>query len=65
MEINFSNAGIFLIFFTIAFILMDEYIAKPWRRTRLERLAKTDPKVREALEVAARVAAREKGAETD
>jgi hypothetical protein len=59
MEINFSNAGIFLILFTIAFILMDEYIAKPWRRARLERLAKTDPKVREALEVAARVAARE------
>jgi hypothetical protein len=65
MEITFSNAGIFLIFFTIAFILMDEYIARPWRRSRLERLAQTDPKVREALEVAKMVAAREKGAETD
>ncbi len=65
MEINFSNAGIFLIFFTIAFILMDEYIAKPMRRSRLERLAKTDPKVREALEIAARVAAREKAGKAD
>jgi hypothetical protein len=65
MEINFSNAGIFLIFFTIAFILMDEYIAKPMRRSRLERLAKTDPKVREALEIAAKVAAREKAGRDD
>jgi hypothetical protein len=65
MEITFSNAGIFLIFFTIAFILMDEYIAKPWRRSRLEKLALTDPKVREALEVAKKVAAREQGGETD
>ena len=44
MEINFSNPGIFLVFFTIAF---------------------ADSKVREALEIAARVAAREKDDETD
>ena len=61
MEINFSNAGIFLILFTIAFILMDEYIAKPLRRSRLERRAATDPKVREALEIAEKVAARTGG----
>jgi hypothetical protein len=59
MEITFSNAGIFLILFTIAFILMDEYIAKPIRRRRLEERAKTDPKVRRALEIAAEVAARQ------
>ena len=61
MEITFANAGLFLIFFTIAFILMDEYVAKPIRRSRLERLAKTDPKVRRALEIAAEVAARHGG----
>lgn len=61
MEIDFSNAGIFLILFTVAFILMDEYIAKPLRRRRLERRAATEPKVRRALEIAAEVAARHGG----
>jgi hypothetical protein len=61
MEITFANAGIILILFTIAFILMDEYIAKPLRRRRLERRALTEPKVREALEIAEKVAARERG----
>jgi hypothetical protein len=60
MEITFSNAGIFLILFTIAFILMDEYVAKPIRRRRLEERAKTDPKVRRALEIAAEVEARQR-----
>jgi hypothetical protein len=61
MEINFSNAGIFLILFTIGFILMDEYIAKPIRRRRLEARAKTDPKARRALEIAEMVAKRHGG----
>jgi hypothetical protein len=61
MEITFANAGIFLILFTIAFILMDEYIAKPLRRRRLERRAVNEPKVRKALEIAEMVAARERG----
>jgi hypothetical protein len=60
MEITFSNAGVVLILFTIAFILMDEYIAKPLRRRRLERRAATEPKVREALEIAKKVAARQR-----
>jgi hypothetical protein len=60
MEITFSNAGIFLILFTIAFILMDEYVAKPLRRRRLERRAHTEPKVRRALEIAEMVAQRAK-----
>jgi hypothetical protein len=46
--------------FTIAFILMDEYVAKPLRRRRLERRAATEPKVRKALEIAEMVAARQK-----
>jgi len=58
MEITFSNAGIFLLLFTVGFILMDEYIAKPMRRRRWENLAKTDPKVRRALEIAREVEAR-------
>ena len=60
MEITFANAGIFLILFTFAFILMDEYVAKPLRRRRLERRAVTEPKVRKALEIAEIVAARQR-----
>ena len=60
MEISFANAGIFLILFTFAFILMDEYVAKPLRRRRLERRAVTEPKVRKALEIAEMVAARQR-----
>jgi hypothetical protein len=60
MEITFANAGIFLILFTFAFILMDEYVAKPLRRRRLERRAVTEPKVRKALEIAEMVAARQR-----
>jgi hypothetical protein len=60
MEISFANAGIFLILFTFAFILMDEYVAKPLRRRRLERRAVTEPKVRKALEIAEIVAARQR-----
>jgi len=61
MEIDFSNAGIFLLVFTILFILMDEYVAKPIRRRRLEARAKTDPKVRRALDIAEEVARRHGG----
>ena len=61
MEITFSNAGIFLVLFTIGFILMDEYIAKPIRRRRLEERAKTDPKARRALDISEMVAKRHGG----
>jgi len=61
MEITFGNAGLFLIFFTIAFILMDEYVAKPIRRSRLEKRAKTEPNVKRALEISEQVAARHGG----
>ena len=47
--------------FTVGFILMDEYIAKPIRRRRLEARAKTDPKARRALEIAEMVAKRHGG----
>ena len=49
---NFYSASLFLLFFTFAFIAMDEYIAKPMRRRRLQQKAKTDPEVRRALEIA-------------
>jgi hypothetical protein len=41
----------FLTLFTIAFILMDEYIAKPIRHKRMVEKAKTDPEVKRALEI--------------
>ena len=56
---NFYTASLFLLFFTFAFIAMDEYIAKPIRRRRMQEKAKTDPLVRRALEIAAEVEARE------
>ena len=49
---NFYTAGLFLLFFTFAFIAMDEYIAKPIRRKRLIENAKTDPEIKRALEIA-------------
>jgi hypothetical protein len=49
---NFYTAGLFLLFFTFAFIAMDEYIAKPIRRKRLIEKAKTDPEIKRALEIA-------------
>jgi hypothetical protein len=52
---NFYSASLILILFTVAFILMDEYVAKPIRRKRLQEKAKTDPVVRRALEIAAEV----------
>ena len=61
MDVTFENAGLFLVLFTVAFILMDEYIAKPIRRARLEKRAKTEPRVREVLEIAKKVAARHGG----
>ncbi len=52
---NFYTAGLFLLFFTFAFIAMDEYIAKPIRRKRLIEKAKTDPDIKRALEIAEEV----------
>jgi len=52
---NFYTASLFLLFFTFAFIAMDEYIAKPIRRKRLIEKAKTDPDIKRALEIAAEV----------
>ena len=52
---NFYTASLFLLFFTFAFIAMDEYIAKPSRRKRLIEKAKTDPEIKRALEIAERV----------
>ena len=45
------GTSLFLTVFTIAFILMDEYIAKPIRHKRMVEMAKTDPEVKAALEV--------------
>jgi len=52
---NFYTASLFLLFFTFAFIAMDEYIAKPIRRKRLIEKAKTDPEIKRALEIAEEV----------
>ena len=52
---NFYTASLFLLFFTFAFIAMDEYIAKPIRRKRLIEKAKHDPEIKRALEIAERV----------
>lgn len=56
--LDFWTTTIILVVFTFVFILMDEYVAKPWRRRRLEKKALTDPEVRRALEIAKEVAAR-------
>lgn len=53
MDWNITNTTVFLVFFTILFVLMDEYIAKPYRRRRIEELKKRDPEMRRILERAA------------
>ena len=42
---------LFLVVFTVVFILMDEYVAKPIRHRRMVQKAKTDPDVRKALQI--------------
>jgi hypothetical protein len=54
-SLNIYNTSILLVVFTIAFILADEYIAKPIRLRRMRERAKTDPEVRAALELSDRV----------
>ena len=39
MELTFWNSVVIIVVFSILFILADEYIAKPWREKRWERLA--------------------------
>jgi flagellar biosynthesis/type III secretory pathway M-ring protein FliF/YscJ len=56
MEMTAANASIILIVFTIIFILMDEYVAKPIRRKRLEARRDRDPEARKLLEVAEKAA---------
>lgn len=53
--LNMWNTSIFLIAFTVLFILMDEYIAKPYRHRQMQKRAKIDPEVREALELSDKV----------
>jgi len=53
--LNMWNTSIFLVLFTIVFILADEYIAKPFRLHQMQKKAKTDPEVREALRIAEEV----------
>ena len=60
---NFYSASLFLLFFTFAFIAMDEFIAKPVRRRRLEARRDKDPLVKRALEIAEMVEKREAAAE--
>ncbi|MEA2625222.1 MAG: hypothetical protein QOD06_1267 [Candidatus Binatota bacterium] len=57
MHWNLTNSSVILVVFTILFILMDEYIAKPIRHRKLQEKAKTDPEVRRILEIAAKARA--------
>jgi flagellar biosynthesis/type III secretory pathway M-ring protein FliF/YscJ len=57
MHWNLTNSSVILVVFTVLFILMDEYIAKPIRHRRLQEKAKADPEVRRILEIAAKARA--------
>ena len=54
-HLNIWNTMIYLVVFTIIFILMDEYIAKPYRHRQMEKRAEHDPEVREALRLSEEV----------
>ena len=62
-HLNIWNTMIYLVVFTILFILMDEYIAKPYRHRQMEKRAEHDPHVREALRISAEVHERVKKGE--
>ena len=50
-HLNIWNTMIYLVVFTVLFILMDEYIAKPYRHSQMMKRAEHDPGVREALRI--------------
>jgi hypothetical protein len=54
-HLNLWNTSLYLILFTVLFVLADEYIAKPYRVRRMKKRAEHDPEVREALRVAEEV----------
>ncbi len=57
---DFYSGSLFLLFFTFAFIAMDEFIAKPVRRRRLEARRDKDPLVKRALDIAEMVEKRDR-----
>jgi hypothetical protein len=53
--LTFGSTLVYLVVFTILFILMDEYIAKPYRHYQMKKRAETDPETREALRISEEV----------
>jgi len=53
MELGIGNSSLIVLGFSIFVVLLDEYIAKPWRMKRWEaRAASGDPEARELLRLA-------------
>jgi hypothetical protein len=53
MELTFYSSVIIVFCFSVFVVLLDEFIAKPWRRKRWEqRAASGDPEAQELLRMA-------------
>jgi hypothetical protein len=49
IELNFWNSIVIVTVFSVAFVLVDEFVAKPWREKRWERDAESGDKEKEEL----------------
>lgn len=49
MELTFWNSVVLIVVFSVVFVLLDEWVAKPWRTKRWERLAASGDKEKAEL----------------
>ena len=49
MELTFWSSVVIIVVFSIVFVLLDEYVAKPWREKKWERQAASGDKEKAEL----------------
>jgi hypothetical protein len=49
MELTFWSSVVIIVVFSFVFVLLDEWVAKPWRTKRWERLAASGDKEKAEL----------------
>lgn len=49
MELTFWSSVIIIVVFSVVFVLLDEYVAKPWREKKWERQAASGDKEKAEL----------------
>ena len=49
MELTFWSSVVIIVVFSVVFVLLDEYVAKPWREKKWERQAASGDKEKAEL----------------